>query len=386
MVRPLRIVIDARAVVARKSGIGNYTEALIRHMVPVASDMRFLVLRHPEATTPIIEHEHVEELRVPGETKSVSTVLRLGRIRRGFEGYDLYHGTGDLIPLRLRCPWVVTLHDLMWVEAPKLASSFLPVRLVNHLWYRTCFGYAVRGARAVISISQATKDAIGRVYPEAEHKTYVVHHGIDHRHYNPDNAGPRSLLNRFVPAGQRYSLIVGQGSPYKNHGAMVRAFTEATRDEPDHLLVLVRRFARVDFEMQRLLAQPSVQAKTVVVPFVTDQELLTLYKHAHMLLFVSHYEGFGLPALEAMALGTVVLASTAPAVWEVTGRGALHANPRDLADITRKIRQLARHDQLRADLAAAGAKQVASFQWERCAEQTLEVYRKAAGTGSARSY
>jgi len=364
-------------VIARKSGIGNYTEALLKHLVPLAEDMRFLVLRHPRATTPIVEHERVEELVFPGETKSMSTVLRLGRVRRGFEGYDLYHAPGDLVPLRLRCPWVVTLHDLMWIEAPTLASGFAPVRLVNALWYRLCFGYAVRGARAVIAISRATKDAIERVYPGEGDKTHVVHHGIDHDHFTANNAGPRTLLDRFVPSPQRYSLIVGQGSPYKNHAAMIRAFVEATRDQPDHKLVLVRRFARIDFEMSRLLARPDVKAKTVLMPLVSDIELLTLYKHAQMLLFASRYEGFGLPALEAMALGTAVLASTAPAVREVTGAGALHVAADDIVELTDCIRRLAHDEALRDELAKAGVERAACFCWERCAEQTLAVYRRA---------
>jgi glycosyltransferase involved in cell wall biosynthesis len=303
----------------------------------------------------------------------------MGWLRRGFEGYDLYHAPADLVPLGLRCPWVVTVHDLMWVEAPKLASSFLPVRWANGLWYRSCIGYSIRGANAVIAISQATKDAIERVYVEHGQKTHVIHHGIDRNHYDVDNAGPREALDRFLPSSQRYSLIVGQGSPYKNHAAMIRAFVEATRDEPDHKLLLVRRFTRIDFDMQRLLARPEVKAKTIALPFVTDRELLTLYVHAHMLLFASHYEGFGLPALEAMALGTAVLGSTAPAVQEITGDGALHATPHDLADLTEKIRRLASDDALRAKLIEAGAKRVASFQWARCADQTLAVYRRALG-------
>jgi glycosyltransferase involved in cell wall biosynthesis len=375
-VSELRIVIDARSVVAKKSGIGNYVEALVRQLVPLATDTRFLLLRHPCAREPIVESDRVEELVFPGETKSPHTLFRLGRAH-DFRGYDLYHSPADLVPLGLACPWVVTLHDLMWVEAPRLASAFLPVRLFNSLWYRAAWRPSAGGAERVIAISQATADAVARVYPAHREKTRVVHHGVDHDRYAPERAGPRSLLDKWLPAGDRYSLIVGQGSPYKNHLGMLRAFVEATRDEPRHKLVMVRRFARVDFEMARELRRPEIRDKLVAVPFVTDGELLALYRHAQMLLFASHYEGFGLPALEAMCLGTPVLGSTAEAVREITGAAALHADPRSHADLVAKIRLLDRNQELRSRLIAAGRARALEFSWRRAAEQTLAVYREA---------
>jgi len=354
----LQIVVDARSVVAKRSGIGTYTEALLRHMVPLADDMRFLVLRHPSMTDPIVADERVEELRCPGETKSMDTVLRLGRLRRGFARYDLYHGPGDLVPLGLRCPWVVTLHDLMWLEAPRLASAFWPVRLANGLWYRLTYGYAVRGARAVIAISHATAAATGRVFPQQSHKVTVIHHGLNHDRHQAEQAAPRSLLEPFVPQGCRYSLIVGQGSPYKNHHRMVRAFVAAMADRPNHKLVMVRRFSRIDLAFSRLLSRPEVRDKVIVLPFVSDDVLRALYRHAHMVLCASLYEGFGMPALEAMALGTVVLGSTAAAVREVTGDGALQADPADVADLVRKMRRLDDDQVLRTRLREAGRERV----------------------------
>jgi alpha-1,3-rhamnosyl/mannosyltransferase len=129
--------------------------------------------------------------------------------------------------------------------------------------------------------------------------------------------------------------------------------------------------------MRRLLDRPDVKKKIISVPFVSDATLLALYRHATMLLFASHYEGFGLPALEAMAMGTPVLASTAPAVREVVGDAALCATPADHADLVDKIKQLADDGALRARLAAAGIARAREFTWQRAAERTLEVYRRA---------
>ncbi len=371
-----RVVIDTRSIVEKRSGIGNYTETLVKHLVPLATDIDFLLLRHPDMREPLVEASNVRELHFPGETKSTATVFRLGRAH-SFADYDLYHSPGDLVPLGLRCPWVVTTHDMMWLEAPKLASGFLPVRLANGLWYRWTIGNGLRGARRVIAISQATADGIARVFPEEVAKVRVVHHGIDRQRYYAGQGGARERIGDLISPNFRYSLIVGQGSPYKNHDGMIRAFVDATRDEPDHKLVLLRRFSRVDRAMQRLLRQPEVRDKVITVPFVPDDTLLTLYRHAEMVLFVSHYEGFGLPALEAMALGAPVLASTSPAVAEITGDGALHVGSRDHAGIVEGIRRLSSDAVLRKKVAAAGQRRAEDFSWARCAEQTLAVYREA---------
>jgi glycosyltransferase involved in cell wall biosynthesis len=98
-----------------------------------------------------------------------------------------------------------------------------------------------------------------------------------------------------------------------------------------------------------------------------------------MLLFASLYEGFGLPALEAMAVGTPVLASTAPALVEVTGHAALHADARSHEDLVRHIRALDRDEPLRDRLILAGRERVQQFQWTDCAKATLAVYRQALG-------
>lgn len=376
-----RLVIDARSVVAKKSGIGNYVDALVRHLAPLSGDLELCLVRHPEAreTGPLVDG--VPELFFRGETKSVATVFGLSR-ELDLSRFDLYHSPADLVPLGIPIPWVVTIHDLMWVEAPRLASAFLPVRLANGIWYSANIRRSVAGARRVIAISEATRAALARHYPRHVHKASVIHHGIEHQRFQAQLAkpAPRSLLDEFISPDARYSLIVGQGSPYKNHPAMVRAFVDAFRDDPGHKLVLLRRFARIDSEMSKLLARPDVRQRVVLISFVPDDVLIALYRHARMLLFASLYEGFGLPGLEAMALGTPVLASTAPAVQEVTGPGALHAVPDSHRDLVRCMRRLDRDEALRERLQAEGTAWVRRFQWEDTARKTLAVYRAALST------
>lgn len=373
----IRVAFDARMVVPKTSGIGNYAASLLRHMVAQADDVVFTVLRHPGCETPLVHSDRVQErVLIPGETKSVDTLLRSWAVRR-LRDHDLFHSPADMVPPWLPCPFVVTMHDMMWLEAPHLASGFLPTRLAMHGWYRAHYAHSIRRGKALIAISQATADAIGRLFPSHAHKVHVVRHGLDLQRFDPARVPDRAVLDGWVPRDCPFALIVGQGSPYKNHQHMIQAFLRATWDRPDARLVLVRRFARVDLAMRRLLSRPEVRRKVIVHSFVPDEVLRALYGHALMLLFVSYYEGCGMPAMEAMALGTPVVGSHAPAVVEMTGNAALHAEASDVGDIADKIRALVHDEALRGRLADAGRLRAGTFSWERCASETLAVYRSA---------
>jgi glycosyltransferase involved in cell wall biosynthesis len=370
-----RIIIDARTVTAKKSGIGNYAEALIRHLVPLATDLRFTLIRQPGDTVPVVDDPRVTQLYLPGETKSASTFW-IGRVHP-FEDADLYHSPADIVPWGVRCPWVSTIHDMMWLETPHLCAAHRPTRLVLGAWYRAEYTHAIEGAQRIITISHASADAIGRVYPAQAHKVRVVHHGLDHARYDLSHAGPRGSLNHLVPEGVRYALIVGQGSPYKNHPGMLRAFIEASKSDSQLKIVLVRRFSRTDREMNDLLAKPGVAERVITVPFVKDAELLALYRHAEALLMASHAEGFGMPALEAMSMEVPLLVSTHPALAEVTGGVAISARSDDQADLVRGMKEVLFDRDRREASVAAGKQRARDFSWQVCAEKTLAVYREA---------
>src|SRR5690554_5858018 len=132
---------------------------MVLHLVPRAPDLDFVLLRVPGMPPLVAGQPRVQEIAFPGETKSVATVFRLGRAH-SFADAALYHSPADLVPLGLAAPFVVTIHDLMWIEEKKLASAFWPVRLANSAWYGWNIARAVRGARRVIAISDATRRAI----------------------------------------------------------------------------------------------------------------------------------------------------------------------------------------------------------------------------------
>lgn len=372
----IRAIIDARTFVHKtRTGIGNYIREVIPHIVQQADDIHFTIIRNPKGKTPSFNHKNVREIMLPYDTMSLYTVFRPG-LGAKFSDCDIYHSPSFMIPPGLRCPSVVTVHDLMWIEAPKLAARFPLWRWPRQWWYTATFGYAIRNSDAILSNSKATAEAVRRIFPDQAQNVHVTPFGIDLDRFSPDQAEERSALDPWIPSQIKYSIAVGKGSPYKNHANIVRAFLRATHDQPDHKLILIRRSARIDFEMAKLRSDETVKSKVIILPYMKDEKLLTFYKHARMLLFVSRFEGFGMPALEGMAMEIPVLTSNAPALLEITGKAALHTGCNDLPDMAEKIRLLDTDQKLRETLIVAGKEHVRRYTWSKCARETLAIYRK----------
>ena len=173
-------------------------------------------------------------------------------------------------------------------------------------------------------------------------------------------------------------LTVGQGAPYKNHLHAVQGFLEAFRDHPSYRMILVRRTVQREKDLHALLRQPHVQSRVLTLSYVTAAMLNALYNAARMVLHPSYYEGFGLPLVEAMAVGTPLVTSTVSAMPEIVGPAALLVHPADARAIGAALQTLDRDEVLRARLIAAGRQRVQRFCWRACAQATLAAYREVA--------
>ena len=124
-----------------------------------------------------------------------------------------------------------------------------------------------------------------------------------------------------------------------------------------------------------MLQEPTIAAKVIILGYVSDPLLLNFIFYARMVLFISHYEGFGIPCVEAMALGTPLIVSQAPALREITGNAALHADSTSIEDMKQKMQILDSNDQLRATLVNLGKQRATEFNWQNSAKETLNIYQ-----------
>ena len=330
----MRIGIDARKIA--DFGIGTYIRGLLHALVEAGDDDTYVAFA-PERLAHLLP-AGVEHVAIDAPHYSIREIVILGRAADR-AGLDLLHAPHYVVPFT-RVPFVVTVHDLIHLRHPNPLAR---------MYARQMIGRAVRRSRRVLTVSEAVKHEIVSTFGCAEHHVVITPNGVG-APFSPD--GPA--------AEGRYFLYVGNDKPHKN------------------VDVLVDAFAGVDGVSLVLTGAPFERFRTrdriVVTGFVDDQELAALYRGAIALVMPSREEGFGLPALEAMACGCAVITSNASALVEITGDAALHVEP-NIDALRAAVRRVASDDDLRRSLASRGVERVRMFTWTRCADLTRGVFR-----------
>ncbi len=295
--------------------------------------------------------------------------LRQPRIERWAPGASLVHSLELDYPVATRLPWVATVHDLGPLTHPQYFSRSRP-------WLRRAgLRQLVRKAAAVIAVSNATADALRHLLGGAlDGRLHVVPEGVSEGFF-AQARDPASIMPGLKALdGAPYFLWTGSLNPRKNLLGVLAAF-EALGGTTPHHLVLAGGLGWDHDEVLTRLRQSPVASRIHRCGHVSDEQLLSLYAGADAFVYVSHFEGFGLPILEAMAAGAPTITSNCSSMPEVAGDAALLVDPTNPESIARGMWALASDAGLRRDLAARGRARAAGFTWERCARSTLDVYR-----------
>jgi len=368
----VRIGIDARLATAPRTGIGSYTGSLVAAFGRIGGPDHFVLFSDEPLPGP--EHQRLTNVVLPVKQRflwSFGALPGACRVRR----LDLFHGTANFeLPVFAGCPLVATVHDLIPLLCPGAVSRRF------RLLFRLLIGRTIRAARRVITVSEFTRSDIIARYPSAAGRVVVVPNGVDPAFLAAGDPGDDRRARECHGITGRYLLFVGVFEPRKNVPLLVDAFEILRHTRPeaaDLQLVLAGGAgwsgAAIAEGVRRRGLEPAVR----LLGHVPDADLPALYRGATLALVPSQYEGFGLPALEAMACGAPVLASDATALPETVGDAGELFTPGDPALLARRIAELVALPERLAVLRQRGFKRAAGFTWERTATRTLEVYRDA---------
>jgi glycosyltransferase involved in cell wall biosynthesis len=349
----MKIGVDARN---DRTGVGRYTFSLIRELAAIDSENEYVLFVNREHAPPGPNFRTVETA-IPWF--SVREQLRLPRLIAR-ERLDLMHYPNVALPLLSRTPFVVTLHDLNYLDVEGTSRPRL-----KRAGYRAALAKATR-ARRVITVSEYSRGAVRRTLRVQPERIAVTYEAADPAGtVEPDH----TILER-LGLGAPFFLNVGAAYPYKNLTRLIDAFT---RLDGDYRLVLAG-----DHEIFGAALREQAAGTRVVFPGrVSEAELAALYGGALAFAFVSYSEGFGLPGLEAMSAGVPVVAANTTSLPEIYGDAARYCDPFDVDSIAAALAEVASDGELRARLIALGHKRASEFSWRRTAEQTLAVYRDA---------
>jgi glycosyltransferase involved in cell wall biosynthesis len=326
------ILIDADVLGRDRTGEETYVLNLLRQLPLVAPDLSFTaVTRHPELVP-----EGVEVIDLPARFQEVRMAVSLPRLLRRLRP-ELSHFQHAL-PLGLRGPSVVTIHDLHFERDPSVMG------LIDRVTFKAVVPRAVRKADRVLAVSERTKRDIVELYGVPPEKVTVTPHGVD---------------PAFAPgdgSNDGYLLFVGAVQARKDPLAALEA-----ADAAGVPLIVVGP------EKEPELARELRARGADVRGWVEKPVLAELYRRAGALILPSRFEGFGVPVLEAMASGTPVVLSDDEALREVAGEAGVYG---ELADAVR--RAFAERERY----ARAGLERARKFTWEESARRTADVYRQ----------
>ena len=369
MSRSLRIGIDGRELSGKPTGVGRYLRSLLRRF---ALDHRhqFVIYGSAPFVAPV-ESSQVEVRVLPGghplawEQRTLPAALRDDRI-------DVLLSPAYSCPLFTNVPRVTAIHDLSFFARP---GEF---GFVHGLRRRVMARLSARASRNVLACSEFTKGEVRRhLGAAAASKTEVVLLGPDDDlPASPSREASRKALG--LDEGAAYVITVGTVLRRRNVGTLIRAVARLREAMPEIRLGIIGENRSHPFEDLGALTKRLGCAEAVSVSgFVSDEDVAAHYAAADVAVFLSEYEGFGLPALEAMSRGVPVIVADRGSQNEMFAKGALVLEPEETA-VAAALNRVLNEPKVNADLRWKGLERAKAFSWVRASNETLAVLERAA--------
>ncbi len=387
----MRIGVDA-CCWSNKRGFGRFTRELLRAVTALDRTNEYIFFADGETAS---DNEFPEGVRmVVAETSVAPTKAASASGRRSLrdmwalsrlvmkEDLDIlfFPAVYSYFPVHTGAKIIVTIHDIIADLYPELV---FPDRKSTAFWKIKQY-LANRQAELILTVSEYSRQQIIKTLKIPESRVRAITEGPNKgfTRLAGDKEEMGRLLARYkLKDGQRFLLYVGGISPHKNLKTLVEAYRLLIRD-PDHsgvALVLVGDYEGDSFyssynDLTQQIERLGLEGSVIFAGFVEDRDLVYLYNAAAMLVFPSLQEGFGLPAVEAMACGTPVAASNAGSLPEILGSAGSFFDPESPEGMRDTIHKLLTDDGLRESMGRRGLARAKEFTWERAARQTISIF------------
>lgn len=371
----MRIGFDAKKIVSNQTGIGNYGRNIINALA--ANYDHHYVLFAPQKG----KDECVRELQ---PSSAVSFVYpsahssywqewwRCRGIIRDIEGQqiDIFHGLNNELPWGIHksgCKSVVTIHDLIFLRHPEYYD------FVTRQILKTKTQYACRHADKIIAISQQTKQDIVDFYHLPESKIEVVYQGCNRIYQHKVSRDVQLATQKSYRIPPRYILCVGTIEQRKNQLTLVRILPMLC--ENIHL-VMISKATPFQHTIEEEARRLNVQDRVHILNRVRNLDLPAIYQGSTLFAYLSFFEGFGIPVLEAITSGVPVIAATGSCLEEAGGQDSVYCDPSDPAQIADEFNKLLTQPSRAEQMIQSGLSHAARFTESRVAEHLLSVYRQ----------
>jgi glycosyltransferase involved in cell wall biosynthesis len=385
----MRIGIDARIILNPEKGdaigAGHYTYQLIRHLLEIDQENEYVLFfdfRVREKDVKKFSRPNVKikfypfsdyKKYLPGAYNEI-----LGTATLVKENLDVLHTTSPMsrVPVSYRGKTVVTVHDLAVYKVPDVFPSLASAKT------KALLSLMTSKADKIIAVSNSTKKDICEIFKSPEDKIKVIYSGFDKRLFEESGVTRERVLEKYG-IKDRYILFLGTLEPIKNVVRLFEAykiFRSNCKNNKENIkcdwkLVMAGKNGWLSKDFKQVAKDLGIGKDVIFTGYVIGDDLVPLFKNADFFVMPSLYEGFGTTVLEAFATGTPAIVSNVSSLPEIADGAAIFVNPLDVQDIAGAMTKFAFDENLKNEYREKGKKQLEKFDWNKCARETLEVYK-----------
>lgn len=366
----MKILLDARLYGLENAGLGRYLINLVDGLSKLDSKNKYIIL---------LRKKYFDSLELPVNWKKVladfvhySLVEQIKVpliIKR--EKPDISHFPHFNVPILFRGKYIVTIHDMLMHKSVGFSATTLPALsyIFKRLGYRIVFDNAVRRSELIIAPTQTVKDELVEKYNLDGQKVEVTYEGVDGK-----------IVERSdTQIPKPYFVYTGNAYPHKNIQNAVKAIKILNKENTQKVFLVIASARNIFTQrIEKMIQNEAVGGFVKMLGFVPDEKLGSLYKNSTAFVFPSFSEGFGLPGLEALSSGTLLLASNIKVFKEVYDDNALYFDPNDPYSIAAAMKMsLSITPEDRIKSIKSSQEFVKKYSWDRMAEETLNLYAKS---------
>ncbi len=370
----MRIAFNAQLLSAPRFGIWTYVFNLLKglHELDIAND--YTVFSSSDKTD--IFKNRFNVVRSSFDTSAPYTRILWEHLAMPFilnrDNIDIFHNPDHVLPiLPVKAKKIITVHDLSFYKFP----GTFPFMKRNYK--RALTPRSVCLADKIIAVSSSTKDDLVELFGIDRKKIEVVHIGVSKEFMKIEDIDVLERSREVLGLPEKFILYLGTIEKRKNLERLIDAFVLASRRGGfPHKLVIAGKKGWLYEGLLKKIDDNGLKDDIIFVSDIKQSDLPILYNLAELFVYPSIYEGFGLPVIEAMACGTPVITSNTSSLPEVAGDAAALIDPYNIEEIAHNISEILHDEERRKKMSEMGIERAGSFTWERCARNTMEVYKK----------
>jgi glycosyltransferase involved in cell wall biosynthesis len=369
------------ANVINRVGVGQYAFELLWHLYKLDKNNNYLIYLKESPSKELPPATKNWQYRVFGPSKMWTRFALPFKLFTQQEKLNLFFSPSHYSPAFSPFPTVPTIHDIGYLQFQNQFTKKDLYQLIN--WTKE----SIKKSKHIITVSQFSKDEIIKTYQINPNKITIAYNGVE----TPpkiDQKTQTKILSSYSLTNNNYFLYLGTLKPNKNIPFLIKSFALFLKKQKEISslrqgrmsggqvgLVIAGKKGWLFNEIFTTVKQEGIEDKIIFTDFLDDQQKWTLYQNAISTVLPSLYEGFGIPAIESMKVGTPVIVSQIPPFKEVVGNSGLLIDPTDTADLCQKMIEI-NNPKNREKFSKLGKIQADKFTWDNTAKSVLQVFQK----------